>query len=195
MHCGKLMSALGGTSHLRLHLLTCPKRPSDLENEQHRTIEADEVALCLREWGIDNKIFSITLDNASYNDVMVNSMKQQLSINRTLLCDGALFQVRCCSNILNLIVHAGLKVADEAISKVRNGIKYVKKSVSRAKIFYDIAEKSYQLNTSKKLRLDVSVRWNSTSLMLDHAIYYKSVLEHWGRRDVAFKNFVLSEEE
>ncbi|KAF7820887.1 zinc finger BED domain-containing protein RICESLEEPER 2-like [Senna tora] len=294
MHCEKLMSALGGTSHLRRHLLTCPKRPSDLENEQHRAIEeerkfrqlmqatnpefknlsrhtikrdlmssykkekevvkselsavvgrislttdnwrsehtmdeyicitghwidanwklhkkiiwfkdlmppfdgisiADEVALCLREWGIDNKIFSITLDNASYNDVMVNNLKQRLSINRSLLCDGALFQVRCCSHILNLIVQAGLKVADETIWKVRNGIKSLKKSVSRVKIFYDIAEKSYQLNKSKKLRLDVSVRWNSTFLMLDHAIYYKSVLEHWGRRDVAFKNFVLSEEE
>ncbi|KAF7823715.1 zinc finger BED domain-containing protein RICESLEEPER 2-like [Senna tora] len=137
MHCGKLMSAFGGTSHLRRHLLTCPKRPSDLENEQHRAIEADEVALCLREWGIDNKIFSITLDNASYNDVMVNSLKQRLSINRTLLCDGALFQVRCCSHILNLIVQAGMKVADETISKV----------------------------------------------------------QHWGRRNVAFKNFVLSKEE
>ncbi|KAF7801936.1 zinc finger BED domain-containing protein DAYSLEEPER-like [Senna tora] len=41
MHCGKLMSALGGTSHLRRHLLTCPKRPSDLENEQHRAIEEE----------------------------------------------------------------------------------------------------------------------------------------------------------
>ncbi|KAF7827091.1 zinc finger BED domain-containing protein RICESLEEPER 2-like [Senna tora] len=280
MHCGKLMSALGGTSHLRRHLLTCPKQEHKFrqlmqamnpkfKNLSRHTIKrdlmssykkekevvkselsevvgsislttdnwrsehtmdeyicvtahwidanwklhkkiiwfkdlmphfdgisiADEVALCLREWGIDNKIFSITLDNASYNDVMVNSLKQRLSINRTLLCDGELFQVRCCSHILNLIVQAGLKVADETISKVRNGIKYLKKSVSRAKIFYDIAEKSYQLNTSKKLRLDVSVRWNLTFLMLDHAIYYKSVLEHWGRRDVAFKNFVLSEEE
>ncbi|KAF7821820.1 putative AC transposase [Senna tora] len=93
---------------------------------------ADEVALCLREWGIDNKIFSITLDNASYNDVMVTSLKLRLSINRTLLCDGASFQVCCCSHVLNLIVQAGLKLADETISKVRNSVKYLKKSISQA---------------------------------------------------------------
>ncbi|KAG8481267.1 hypothetical protein CXB51_026032 [Gossypium anomalum] len=31
---------------------------------------ADELVLCLSQWGIDKKIFNITLDNASYNDVM-----------------------------------------------------------------------------------------------------------------------------
>ena len=156
---------------------------------------ADEVSLCLRDWGIEDKVFSITLDNAAYNDQMAKNLKRRLLINGSLLCGGDLFQVRCCSHILNLIVQSGLKLADDVISKVRNGIKYLKKSVSRKKKFYDIAVKTYHLNENKRLRIDVSVRWNSTFLMLDHAIYFKSALQYWGCRDNNYKNYVLSEDE
>ncbi|TYG36744.1 hypothetical protein ES288_D13G087700v1 [Gossypium darwinii] len=106
---------------------------------------ADELVLCLSQWGIDKKIFSITLDNASYNDVMVSS----------ILCDGAFFQVRCCAHILNLIVKVGLELADDVVCKIRNGITYIKKSGIRRKRFYDVADKSFHLNVTKKLRQDV----------------------------------------
>ncbi|TYG94373.1 hypothetical protein ES288_A11G184100v1 [Gossypium darwinii] len=106
---------------------------------------ADELVLCLSQWGIDNKIFSITLDNASYNDIMVSS----------ILCDGAFFQVRCCAHILNLIVKAGLELADDVVGKIRNGIKYIKKSKTRRKRFYNVTNKNFHLNVTKKLRQDV----------------------------------------
>ena len=87
---------------------------------------ADKLVLCLSQWGIDKKIFSITLDNASYNDVMVSCLKNHFHANRTILCDGAFFQVRCCAHILNLIVKAGLELADDVVCKIRNGIRYIK---------------------------------------------------------------------
>ncbi|KAK8367235.1 hypothetical protein V6Z12_A02G171600 [Gossypium hirsutum] len=82
---------------------------------------------------------------------------------------------RCCAHILNLIVKAGLELADDVVGKIRNGIKYIKKLGTRRKRFYDVADKSFHLNMTKKLRQDVCVRWNSTYLMLESSLYYKDV--------------------
>ncbi|KAG8478905.1 hypothetical protein CXB51_028764 [Gossypium anomalum] len=75
----------------------------------------DELVLCLSQWGIDKKIFSITLDNASYNIVLISCLKNRFHVNQAILCDGAFFQVRCCAHILNLIVKAGLELADDVV--------------------------------------------------------------------------------
>ncbi|MFQ6626405.1 hypothetical protein Gotur_005548 [Gossypium turneri] len=77
---------------------------------------ADELILCLSQWSIHKKIFSITLDNASYNDVMVSCLKICFCVNRALLCDGAFFQVRCCAHILNLIFKADLELTDDVVA-------------------------------------------------------------------------------
>ncbi|KAG8496787.1 hypothetical protein CXB51_007974 [Gossypium anomalum] len=76
---------------------------------------ADELVLYLSQCGIDKKIFSITLDNASYNDVMVSCLKNHFRANRAILCDDAFFQVRCYAHILNLIVKAGLELANDVV--------------------------------------------------------------------------------
>ncbi|MFQ6638885.1 hypothetical protein Gotur_014693 [Gossypium turneri] len=156
---------------------------------------ANELVLCLSQWGMDKKIFSITLDNASYNDVMVSCLKNRFCANRAILCDGAFFQIRCCAHILNLIVKAGLELANNVVGKIRNGIKYIKKSGIRSKRFYDVADKSFHLNMTKKLRQDVCVRWNSTYLILGSSLYYKDVLDYWGQRDKDYQIFALSNEE
>ncbi|TYG51484.1 hypothetical protein ES288_D10G261400v1 [Gossypium darwinii] len=155
----------------------------------------DELVLCLSQWGIDKKIFSITLDNASYNDVIVSCLKNRFRANQAILCDGAFFQVRCCAHILNLIVKAGLELADDVVGKIQNGIRYIKKSGIRRKRFYDVADKSFHLNVTKKLRQDVCVRWNSTYLMLESSLYYKDVLDYWGQRDKDYQMFALSNDE
>ncbi|KAB2045172.1 hypothetical protein ES319_D01G141800v1 [Gossypium barbadense] len=143
---------------------------------------ADELVLCLSQWVIDKKNFSITLDNASYNDVMVSCLKNYFRANRAILCDGAFFQIRCCAHILNLIIKAGLELANDVV-----GI--------RRKRFYDATDKSFHLNVTKKLRQDVCERWNSTYLMLESSLYYKDVLDYWGQRDKDYQMFSLSNEE
>ncbi|KAG4194935.1 hypothetical protein ERO13_A06G080732v2 [Gossypium hirsutum] len=115
--------------------------------------------------------------------------------NDAILCDGVFFQVRCCAHILNLIVKAGLELADDVVAKIQNGIKYIKKSRIRRKRFYDVADKSFHLNVTKKLCQNVCVRWNSTYLMLESSIYYKDVLDYWGQRDKDYQIFALSNKE
>ncbi|KAL4573272.1 hypothetical protein LXL04_020071 [Taraxacum kok-saghyz] len=58
------------------------------------------------EWGIHTKVISLTLDNASSNEAMVDCLKFDLDLTG----DGAYFHDRCCAHILNLIVQDGLKV-------------------------------------------------------------------------------------
>ena len=63
----------------------------------------------LKDWGIESKIFSLTLDNASSNDSMVRILKERLNLQNGLLCQGEFFHVRCCAHILNIIVQEGLR--------------------------------------------------------------------------------------
>ena len=59
--------------------------------------------------GIHDKIFTITLDNASNNNVAIQRLKRFWQINDD---HAKLFYIRCCAHILNLIVKDGLKQVD-----------------------------------------------------------------------------------
>jgi len=56
----------------------------------------------LQDWGLEKKVFSITLDNASSNDVLQNSLRTQLNLHNGLICRG-FFHIRCYAHIVNLI--------------------------------------------------------------------------------------------
>ncbi|KAL8107303.1 hypothetical protein AgCh_023926 [Apium graveolens] len=87
---------------------------------------AEKFISLLKEWGIERKVFSLTLDNASANNSFIEILKSHLNMNGVLLCDGDYFHVRCGAHILNLIVQSGLKVVDDCVSKVREMVKYVR---------------------------------------------------------------------
>ena len=65
----------------------------------------------LKYWGIERKIFSITLDNASSNDSMQNLLKEYICLSNSLLLNGEFFHIRCSAHILNLIVHKVCKTS------------------------------------------------------------------------------------
>ena len=95
---------------------------------------AAKLFVFLKEWGIEKKVFSLILDNASSNDNMQDILNEQLSLYDSLLCNGEFFHIRCSAHTLNFIVQ-GLKVAIDALHKIRESIKYVKCSRSRMKNF------------------------------------------------------------
>ena len=82
----------------------------------------------LREWGLETKVFSITLDNTSSNDVSIDMVKTQLNLQGLLVCNGDHFHMRCCAYILHLIVQEDLKQIDPSILKIRESVKYMKGS-------------------------------------------------------------------
>ncbi|KAG4162021.1 hypothetical protein ERO13_D01G092050v2 [Gossypium hirsutum] len=129
--------------------LTSDNWNSEHTNDEYICITAHWVD---KDWklqkGIDKKFFSITLDNASYNDVMIFCLKNCFHANRAILCD----------------VKAGLELADDDVGKIRNGIKYIKKFRIRRKRFYDVADKSFHLNVTKKLHQNVYPRYKLNSV-------------------------------
>ncbi|KAK1309653.1 hypothetical protein QJS10_CPA08g01608 [Acorus calamus] len=147
---------------------------------------ADSIFKCLIDWGIENKVSTITLDNASANDVAVRNLKDYFSVKGSLFFGGKIFHVRCCAHVLNLMVQDGLSEIRDVVENVRETVKYIKMSPSRLHKFMEIV-KQLQLSTSKRLILDVPTRWNSTYAMLESAIEFKQVFPRYKERDPNYK--------
>ncbi|KAG8650730.1 hypothetical protein MANES_07G068232v8 [Manihot esculenta] len=128
----------------------------------------DVLQKCLVEWGIEDKVWTISVDNVSYNDVAVRMLKDNLAYKNSLALHGKLFHVRCCAHILNLLVQDGLSEIAYIIKNVRESVKHLVDSESRRLIFSEIA-KLLKL-PSKKLLLDCGTRWNATYFMLSVAL-------------------------
>ncbi|KAG6533655.1 hypothetical protein ZIOFF_007530 [Zingiber officinale] len=128
---------------------------------------------CLSDWGID-KVFTITVDNASTNDKAVEYKVKRLKEMGTLLFDGKYLHLRCCCHIINLIVKSGLKFLNESVESIRNCVKYIHSSGTRLDQFreYAILLKMDKMST---VPMDVPTRWNSTYTMLFVAYKFKKV--------------------
>jgi len=124
---------------------------------------------CFQDWGIDNKICSITVDNAKSNDTSIRVLRDVFNMRKTLLV-GEKFMF---DDITNLLVQDSLSEISTIVDRVRNEIKYLVASEGRSMKFSEIA-KQFQL-TSNKLFLDVATRWNSTYMMLAAALEFKEV--------------------
>ena len=152
----------------------------------------DALSKCLVEWEIDDKVWSATVDNASYNDVAIRMLKDNLSYKNQLALSGKLFHVRCCAHILNLLVQDGLSEIGDIIKNVRESVKYVTQSGSRLNIFGEIVK---QLKLpSKKLILDCCTRWNATFFMLSTALEFKDVFPRYAQREASYL-FLPSEDD
>lgn len=68
----------------------------------------DSLFKCLKEWNIETKVASLTVDNAKNNDVVARTMRENFKLQKKLQLDVTLFHVRCCAHILNLLVQDGL---------------------------------------------------------------------------------------
>ncbi|CAI8589808.1 unnamed protein product [Vicia faba] len=112
---------------------------------------AEKLISLLKEWGIEKKVFTITLDNASNNDVMVNILKKHLLAGLGLIAEETYFHVICGAHILKLIVHDGLKVIDGSLDKIRLCVKYVRGSEARKIKFVSCLEQLSNV-TSNQVR-------------------------------------------
>jgi hypothetical protein len=75
-----------------------------------------------------------------------------------------------------LVVQAGLTLIDAAVSKLRDGIMYIKASGTRLHKFYTTASTIFNLEESRRLKPDMPIHWNSTYTMLGCCLYYREVM-------------------
>ncbi|GKD13144.1 mitogen-activated protein kinase, conserved site-containing protein, partial [Tanacetum coccineum] len=129
------------------------------------------VELCLVDWGLQN-IFTITVDNASTNDITIEYLKSKF-VRKDNLCvlKGKWTHVRSITRVINLVVQDVTKEMGSSVDSVRAAVRYVSHSPARLKKFKEFA-KLEKIECQKSLCLDVPTRWNSTLLMLTVALTY-----------------------
>ncbi|XP_075675234.1 zinc finger BED domain-containing protein RICESLEEPER 1-like [Castanea sativa] len=150
---------------------------------------SDAIFKSLLDWGLENKVCTITLDNANNNDAAVRILKDV--IKRKLMLGGKIFHVRCYAHIINLLIQDGLSKIEMVIENVYESVKYLIVSETRLIKFGEIA-KQLQL-PSKKLILDCPTHWNAKYAMLVAALEFREVFPRYKVRDAGYNWLPRSE--
>ncbi|XP_073362074.1 zinc finger BED domain-containing protein RICESLEEPER 2-like [Aegilops tauschii subsp. strangulata] len=158
----------------------------ELDPPHSRNVMAVALFECVTEWKIENKIVSITLDNASNNDSAVRDLKAMFSVRRGTDFEAKYFHVRCCAHIVNLVVQDGTACMSTLVTNLRETVKYFKKSPSRLHKFVEIC-RSLGLKIGAHLTLDVCTRWSSTYKMLETGRPYRQALVSYADSDANYK--------
>ena len=88
---------------------------------------AERVLAVLDEFGLTEKVVSVTLDNASANTTAINILSPKISSYV-----GTLFlHQRCACHIINLIVKSGLKRISAYLESFRTAISFLNSSNQR----------------------------------------------------------------
>nr|GEW72664.1 hypothetical protein [Tanacetum cinerariifolium] len=151
---------------------------------------------CPREWEIEEKIMTISVDNATANDAAMKILVAHYRRLGNLFCDakfcdgkfadGKFFHVRCCAHILNLMVQDGFSVIKDIVSNVHASVSYINASDARLKVFSQVVQQLHL--PDRKLILDCKTRWNSTYKMLSAAISFKEAFSMYEVRDPLYKH-------
>lgn len=134
---------------------------------------SEVIRICLLEWNMESKLFTITLDNnCSSHDIYSANLRDHLSNKNTLLLKGQLFVVRCYASILNVVAQDVLASIHGIIYNIRESVKFVRTSPNREEKFSEIGLQ-LEIRSTKSLSLDISTCWDTTYHMLTAALDYK----------------------
>uniref|UniRef100_A0A803N8F3 Uncharacterized protein n=1 Tax=Chenopodium quinoa TaxID=63459 RepID=A0A803N8F3_CHEQI len=89
-----------------------------------------EIEKCLLDWELE-KVFCITVDNASSNDTAIGYMRRKINGWKAGVLKGQFLHMRCVAHIVNLVVSNGLKIVNESVNRVRQAVRFIKQSPSR----------------------------------------------------------------
>jgi hypothetical protein len=121
---------------------------------------------------MDNKVFSISFDNASNNIAPIDIFKRSLNP----IMNGTMFHQKYANHILNLVVKVGLKTKTVKllIIKFNNALNHIVSNQERKQRFALMCV-NYGLS---KLRVpwDIDTRWNSTYRFLHRCLPYHAVI-------------------
>ena len=102
-------------------------------------------------------IFSVTVDNASSNDISIAYFKKKLLTWSVSSVRSKYVHMRCFAHILNLVINEGLKDGNLVIKRVREAVRYVRNSPARLRKFRDYSD-LVGIKCKSSLSLDVPTR-------------------------------------
>ena len=138
---------------------------------------SDAIFQCLLDWGIENKVSSITVDCSSASGVALDHLKLRIGSNQKLLFGGKVFHQRCHVHIIDLMAQDGLHEIRNFVDKIRESVKYLSLSKERLLKFSEIVKQLHM--PSKKLILDDSTCWNATYSMVVAAVEFRDVFPRY----------------
>lgn len=129
-----------------------------------------KIRVILQEYGLVQKLFSVSFDNASANTASLDSLIATCQPS----FGGRFFHVRCICHIINLCVQDGLACLKDTVAPIKSAISYLCRHSSLLKRWKRFCRENHL--TYKKFTLDVSTRWNSTYKMLHGSYEFKEHL-------------------
>ncbi|KAG6489546.1 hypothetical protein ZIOFF_050820 [Zingiber officinale] len=153
---------------------------------------ANALVDCLLDWNLDRKLSTLTVDNCTTNDAMIELILDKLPPS-SLILEGKLFHMRCCAHILNLVVRDGLELISDSIETIRYSVAFWTATPKRDEKFIETA-RQLKVPSTKKLELDCKTRWNSTYLMLNTALEYEAVFARLKQHETLYKRVPTQED-
>ncbi|KAJ9557705.1 LOW QUALITY PROTEIN: hypothetical protein OSB04_012319 [Centaurea solstitialis] len=145
---------------------------------------AQSMMECLLDWNIDNKLSTLTVDNCSTNDAIIDKLLGTLS-SSSLMLKGKIFHMRCCAHIINIIVQEGFSIIKGAIGNVRDSVAFWTGSPKRVQEF-KLCARQLNVKCEKELVLACKTRWNSIYIMLNVALEYKDVFNRLSKKERSY---------
>ncbi|KAG4941802.1 hypothetical protein JHK87_045673 [Glycine soja] len=143
------------------------------------------IAVCLSDWGLEGRLFSITCNQALSN-VALEHLRPLLSVKNPLILNGQLLVGNCIACTLSSVAKDLLGSAQDLINKIRDSVKYVKISELHEEKFLEL-KRHLQVPSERSLFIDDQIHWNRSYQMLVAASELKEVFSCLDTSDPDYK--------
>ncbi|XWS16487.1 hypothetical protein CRYUN_Cryun34aG0092300 [Craigia yunnanensis] len=131
------------------------------------------VASCLSDWHLENRLFTLTLDQSS-NENINGSLRALFSVRNPYMLHGQLLVGNCFARVISRLAQEALWAVGETVKKIRESIKFVKTSDTHEETFFHLKEQ-LKVPSMKDIFIDDQTKWNTTYDMLVAACELKQV--------------------
>ncbi|XP_057969039.1 zinc finger BED domain-containing protein DAYSLEEPER-like isoform X2 [Malania oleifera] len=144
------------------------------------------VMTCLTEWGLETRLFTLTVDSSFANETVVENLRGLLSNKNSLLLNGQLVIGNCYARVLGRLAQDAVEAMRVTIKKIRESVKYVKTSDAHEEKFFELKQQ-LQVPSTKSLFIDDLTKWDTTYHMLMAACELKEVFSCLDTSDPDYK--------
>ncbi|XVF24759.1 hypothetical protein REPUB_Repub13aG0154900 [Reevesia pubescens] len=164
---GQFIDTEWNLHHCLLNVVMVPSPDSESALQQ-------AVVSCLSDWHLENRLFTLTLDQSFLNENINGNLRALFSIRNPYMLHGQLLIGNCFARVTSLLAQEALWAVGETVKKIRESVKFVKTSDIHEETFYHLREQ-LKVPSMKDIFIDDQTKWNTTYDMLVAACELKQV--------------------